>query len=125
MTSYFSTLPDGRRVQRLDTIAVPPEEWIGREVHHPHMQVGDDRCGWAKDEVIALEKSITRSGTAITDDGGWFPESHDSGVLVSVAPDPDFHDRVRGRFKDPDRLDDPKHRGLAYDLTNLWVVVED
>jgi len=125
MTAYYSTLPDGRRVQRLDTLGVPLASLLGREVHHPHMQVGDDRCAWTKDEVIALERTMTRSGNAITDDGDWFPESHDFGVLVSVAPDPDFRDRVRGRFKDPNRLNDPKHRGLSYDLTNLWVVVED
>lgn len=120
---WYSTLPDGRRVQRMDTLGVPLETLVGREVHHPHMQVGESECAWTKEEVLDLERVLFTSPATELED--WYPESHDIGILVEVFQDKDFPDRTRGRFKDAERVEDLSHRGLHYDVTNLWVVVED
>ena len=115
---YYSELPDGRKVQRLDTLNLSHEEMIGIQVHHPHAQSGEDRCAWNKEQTIELDKAIC--GVSIYDDDSWFPEEHDIGYIVEVFTDKPFPDRTRARFVEDNGSDD---YGLHYDLTNLWVVI--
>lgn len=124
MTAYYSKLPDGRTVQRIDTLGLPYEALLGIEVHHPHLQAGDDRCAWTFDEVIAVEREIFGSSTYSVDEEGWFPEGHDTGILVEVFRDHDFPDLLRGRFVDPANGNEGSH-GLHYDVTNLWTTIKE
>ena len=116
----FSKLPDGRIVQRLDTLGLSEREMIGIEVHHPHMQCGDNNCAWNREQTIDLEKQVL--GHSVNDDDDdWFPDEWDSGFLVEIFKDKDFNDLTRGRFTES--LDSQNY-GLHYDLTNLWVTTE-
>lgn len=118
MPTYLSRLPDGRTVQRLDTLDGPRSAWLGVEVYHPHLQVGEDRCAWTQDDLVRLERELL--GGRATSEGDAPGPTYDRGFLVEVMPDPDFAEQLRGRYVDPAC---PGDRGLHHDVTTLWTPI--
>lgn len=107
----YSALPDGRLVQRLDTIEVTLENMLGVYVFHPLAQIGDDPI-WTYAELQAWEVAHGYGDPDLQ----WTPLL-DEGTIVETFIPEDGLDILRARF-----VSNPNTFGLHYSLDNLWVL---